>query len=159
MNAPVWQQQWAGLSAREKQGVTLAAAAVGLLLLWFVAIAPAVQTWQRVPAQRQALEGQWLQMQRMATDARELKGQPPVSAEQSTQALKAATERLGGKAKLAVQGERATLTLTGANTDQLQAWLSEVRSGARARPVDVQLRRNATGLEGQVVVSLARAGG
>jgi general secretion pathway protein M len=152
-------QQWDRLSPREQQGMGWAALAVAVLLLWFVALQPAWRTWQQVPAQRQALEAQWLQMQRLASEARELKGQTPVSAEQSRQALKAATDRLGAKAKLSLMGERATLTINGVTPEQLQAWLGEVRSGARARPVDLQLRRSATGLDGMVVLSLSASAG
>lgn len=152
-------QRWAGLTPREQQGLSWAALALAVLLLWFVALQPAWRTWQQVPTQRQALETQALQMQRLSTEARELKGQSPVSAEQSLQALKAATDRLGAKAKLSLLGERATLTVTGITPEQLQAWLSEVRSGARARPVDLQLRRNANGLEGLVVLSLPASAG
>jgi general secretion pathway protein M len=152
-------QRWASFTPREQQGLGWAALAVAVLLLWFVALQPAWRTWQQAPAQRQALETQTLQMQRLASEARDLKGQSPVSAEQSLQALKAATDRLGPKAKLSLQGERATLTVTGLTPEQLQAWLSEVRSGARARPVDLQLRRNANGLDGMVVLSLPASAG
>ncbi|MBK7615073.1 MAG: type II secretion system protein M [Vitreoscilla sp.] len=152
-------QRWASLTPREQQGLSWATLALAVLLLWFAALQPAWRTWQQVPTQRQALETQALHMQRLASDARELKGQSPVSAEQSLQALKAATDRLGAKAKLSLLGERATLTVTGITPEQLQAWLSEVRSGARARPVDLQLRRNANGLDGMVVLSLPASAG
>jgi len=152
-------QRWASFTPREQQGLGWAALALAVLLLWFVALQPAWRTWQQVPAQRQALESQLLQMQRLASEARDLKGQSPVSAEQSLQALKAATDRLGAKAKLSLLGERATLSVSGVTPEQLQAWLSEVRSGARARPVDLQLRRSANGLDGLVVLSLPAAAG
>jgi general secretion pathway protein M len=151
--------RWALLAPREQQAVWLAAAAVGLLLLWFVGLQPAWRTFTQVPAQRETLETQWLQMQRMAGEARELKAQPPVAAAQSTEALKASTDRLGTKAKLLVQADRATLTLTGVSPEQLRSWLAEVRSGARARPIDLQLNRGADGLSGQVVVSLPASAG
>ena len=157
--AAALRQRWAAFTPREQQGLGWAALAVAVLLLWFVALQPAWRTWQQVPAQRQALEMQSLQMQRLAAEASDLKGQSPVSAEQSLQALKAATDRLGTKGKLNLLGERATLTVTGITPEQLQAWLSEVRSGARARPVDLQLRRNANGLDGMVVLSLPAAAG
>ena len=55
---------------------------------------------------------------------------------------------------LSLQGERAVLTLNGASTSQLRAWLAEVRSGARARPVEANLTRGAEGYSGTVVVAL-----
>lgn len=150
---------WARLAPREQQAVWLAAAALAVLLLWFVGLQPAWRTWRQVPAQREALESQWLQMQRLAGEARELKAQPPVAASQSAEALKASTDRLGSKAKLQIQADRATLTLNGVSAEQLRSWLAEVRSGARARPIDLQLNRGAEGLSGQVVVSLPAAAG
>jgi general secretion pathway protein M len=151
--------QWARLASREQQAVMLAVVAVALLLLWFVALQPAWRTWTQVPAQREALEGQWLQMQRLASEARDLKAQPPVAATQSAQALKAATDRLGAKAKMLAQSDRATLTVTNVSPEELRSWLAEVRSGARARPVDLQINRSDSGLTGQVVVTLPGTNG
>jgi general secretion pathway protein M len=154
---PALLARWQALAVRERQALLAAGAALAVLIIWQVAIAPAWTTWKQAPAQLRALETQTLQLQRMATEARELKGQPPVDASQSAAALKAATERLGDKAKLSVIGDRATITLTGATADQLRAWLQEVRQGARGRPVEVQLRRVDGGLSGTVVVSLPGA--
>ena len=147
--------RWAALSARERQLVLLAAAALATLLVWLLLVRPVWQTWREVPAQSRALEIELLQMQRLAAEARELKAQAPVNAAQSAEALKAATGRLGAQGKLSLIGDRATLTLSGASPAQLRTWLAEVRAGARARPVDLQLQRSDTGLQGTVVVSLA----
>lgn len=151
-------QRWTGLSARERQLVLVAAAALLALLLWSLLIRPVWQTWRDVPAQSRALEIELLQMQRLATEARELKAQAPVNAAQAADALKAATERLGPQGKLSQIGDRATLTLTGATPAQLRTWLAEARAGARARPVDLQLQRTDAGLSGTVVVSLSGGG-
>lgn len=147
-----WQQRWQSLSRRDQQALTLAAAVLGALLLWTLAVAPAWRTWRDVPVQRELLEVQRLQMQRLADEARELKQQTAVTAEQSQQALQAATERLGAAGKLSVSGARATLTLNGATPDQFTAWLSEARNGARARAIELNLQRSDAGLRGQVVV-------
>lgn len=145
---------WGRLARREQQALSAALVVVGLALLWWVGLQPAWKTWRDVPLQREQLEVQGLEMQRLASEARDLKAQPSVSPEQSTQALQAATERLGSKGKLSVVGDRATLTVSGVSTDQLAAWLAEVRSGARARPVELQLNRAEAGLSGQVAVAL-----
>jgi len=150
-------QRWAAMNARERRMVLVAGALVALALLWFIALRPAWTTWQQVPAQARTLEAQWLEMQRLASETRELKAQPPVNAAQSAQALKAASDRLGTQAKLSLVGDRATLTLNGATPEQLRTWLGEVRSGARARPVELQVTRAGAGLSGQVVVSLPGA--
>jgi general secretion pathway protein M len=148
-------QRWATLAPRERVMVAVAAASVAALLLWYVGLANAWQTWKKAPAEKRALEVEWMQMQRLATEARDLKAQSPVNAAQAGEALKSATERLGAAGKISQMGDRATLTLTGASPEQLRTWLAEVRSGARARPVEMQLNRASGGLSGQVVVTLA----
>jgi general secretion pathway protein M len=157
MNLAELRQRWARLSPRERNLVAVGGAALGLLLLWYVGLASAWTTWKTAPAQLRAGEADWMQMQRLATEARDLKAQPPVSAAQAAEALKSATERLGAHGKLSQLGDRATLNINGASPEQLRTWLAEVRSGARARPIDVQVSRAEGGLSGQVVVSLAAA--
>jgi len=154
--APV-RQRWAALSVRDRRLSALAGAVLGLFITWTLAVHPAWRTLQAAPAQRDALDAQWQAMQRLAAEAKELRGAPPVSIEQSSAALQAATERLGNKGRLSVQGERAVLTLQGASTSQLRDWLAEARSGARARPVEARLTRAAQGYSGTVVVALGGA--
>ncbi|MFZ5550466.1 MAG: type II secretion system protein GspM [Pseudomonadota bacterium] len=148
-------QRWAGMAPRERAMVAVAGAAVALLLLWQVGLSHAWSTWKTAPAERRALEVEWMQMQRLASEARDLKAQPPVNATQAAEALKSATERLGAAGKINQIGDRATLTLTGASPEQLRTWLAEARSGARARPVEMQVTRANGGLSGQVVLTLA----
>ena len=146
--------RWAALAPREQRGLVIAAVAVGLLVAWWLLVAPALRTLRETPAQLDRLESQLQQLQRVAAEARELKGAAPVSPAQSATALKAAADRLGDKAKLNVQGDRATLTLNGASPEALAAWLGEARSAARARPLEAQLTRGAQGYSGTVVVQV-----
>jgi general secretion pathway protein M len=147
----------ATLPLRERRLLTIAGAALLALILWLVAIQPAWRTLKAAPAQIDALELQWQTMQRLAAEARELRGTAPMSLEQSSAALKAATTRLADNGRLSVQGERAVLTLNNASTAQLREWLAEARSGARARPVEASLSRAAQGYSGTLVVSLGGA--
>ncbi|NDY92778.1 type II secretion system protein GspM [Ideonella livida] len=147
--------RWQALSPRERLMLTVAAAAVGLLLLWWVALQPVWQTWRTVPPKARALEAQWLQMQAQAQEARDLRGQPAVGAQQAAEALQAASARLGAKASLQVLADRATLTLKDLSPEELRQWLGEARQAARARPVEAQITRQASGLlRGQVVLQL-----
>lgn len=149
--------RWKAMAPRERTGVTVAAVVVAALLLWLVAIAPALRTAREAPAQLDRLDAQLLGMQRLAAEARDLKAGPPIGAAQASAALKSATERLGDRARLAMLGDRATLTLTGVSGDGLRQWLAEARSGARARPVEAQLTRAPQGFTGTVVVTLPGA--
>lgn len=150
-------QWWASLSARDRRLIALAGTVLGLFITWTLAVQPAWRTLQAAPAQRESLDAQWQAMQQLAAEAKGLRGAPPVSIDQSSAALQVATERLGDKGRLALQGERAVLTVQGASTSQLRDWLAEARSGARARPVEARLTRAAQGYSGTVVVALGGA--
>ena len=139
---------WHERAPREQRALVWMVAAVAVALLWFVALAPAWRIVARAPAQIDAADAQWQQMQGLAAEARELRGTAPVGAGQAEVVLKAATARLGDKGRLALQGDRAVLTL--------RDWLGEVRTGARARPVEATLTRGPAGLSGTIVVALER---
>ncbi len=68
--------------------------------------------------------------------------------------LKAATDDLGGKGKLSVQNDRAVLSLTGANGEDLRKWLIQARGGARARPIEATLTRAGDGYNGTLIVAI-----
>ncbi|KQW02620.1 type II secretion system protein GspM [Rhizobacter sp. Root1221] len=148
-------ERWRALGERERLGATIAAALIGVWIVWAVTVQPAWRTIREAPAQIDALDAQLQAMQRMAAETRELRAVSPVSPVQQQEALKAATDRLGAeKARLTVQGDRATLTLTGVTGEQLRRWLGEARSGARARPVETQLTRGAEGYAGTLTLTL-----
>lgn len=150
--------RWAALSARDRRAASIAIAAVGLLLLWLVALRPAWQATRTLPGEVQRLDAQLQQMQRLAAEARSLRGAAAVPTAQSAAALRASSEVLGDGARLLVAGDRATLTLTDVAGDELQRWLLEAREGARARPLEVNLTRNPQGnFAGSVVVALPGA--
>ena len=154
--APV-RSWWAALPRREKALLGWAGALLGLVLVWMLAMQPALRTLAAAPAELDALELQWQGMQKLAAEARDLRGTTPMAPAQSQAALKAATERLGDKGRLSLQGDRAVLTLTNASSGQLRDWLSEARSGARARPVEAKLSRAPQGYSGSLIVALGAA--
>lgn len=145
---------WQARAPREQRLLVLAAAAVAVALLWFVALAPALRTLARAPAEIAAAQAQLQTMQRLAAEARELRAAAPVSVEQAGIALQAATARLGDKGRLVLQGDRATLTVRDIGSGALRDWLTEARSGARARPAEATLTRSPGGLSGTVIVAL-----
>jgi general secretion pathway protein M len=145
---------WAGLVPRELRLLALAGTVVVLGLVWALAVQPAWRTLQRAPGEIEKLDTQLQAMQRLATEAQQLRAAPPVTAEQATAALQAATARLGEQGKLALQGSgRAVLTLSNAGSGALRDWLAEARAGARAKPLEANLSRGAQGYSGTVVLS------
>lgn len=147
-------QRWQALPERERLGLTLAGIAVGIALAWMIGVAPALRTLRETPAQIDALDLQLQSMQRMAAEAKELRGTAPVPATLAADALKSATDRLGDRGRLTLMGDRATLTLTGVTSEALRGWLVEARSGARARPLEAQLTRGPQGYAGTIVVGI-----
>lgn len=153
-----WRARWQALGARERRATVVAAWVLGLFLMWGLAIAPAWRTSRAAPGQLDLLDTQLQQMQRLAGEARELRATPTLNSAQSVAALRAASETLGAAGRLQVAGDRATLTLTGANGTQLRDWLAEARSAARARPLEANLTRGAQGYSGSIVVALPSGG-
>ena len=148
---------WLARTARERRAVILVAGVLALLLVWSLFVQPAWRSARAAPAVLDQLDAELQQMQRVAGESRALRAVAPVSQTQAGAALKAASERLGDKAKLNLQGDRATLTLTGISPEALRAWLNEARSGARARPVEASLQRGASGFTGSLTVALGAA--
>jgi general secretion pathway protein M len=149
--------RWQAVGARERRLIGLALGVLGAFVVWSVAIQPAWRTLRDAPQTLDRLDAQLLQMRALGAEVRELRAAPGQNVEQSTQALQAASARLGGQARLSLQGDRAVLTLNGVSSSQLRQWLAEARAGARARPVEAQLSRTAQGFSGNIVLSLGAA--
>ena len=148
------QTRYAKLDARERQMVVAIAGLLAFLLVWLILVRPAWKTLDEAPALREQADAQLLQMQAISTEAKQLRALPPVPQPVAEQVLKSATDDLGGKAKLSVQGDRATLSVTGINGEDLRKWLLQARGGARARPVEATLTRAGDGYNGTLVVAI-----
>ena len=146
--------RYAKLDARERQMVVLIGGLLGFLIVWLVFVRPAWKTLDEAPALRAQADAQLLQMQAIANEAGQLRALPPVPPSVSEQILKSATDGLGSKGKLSVQGDRAILTVTGINGEELRKWLIQARGGARARPIEATLTRAGDGYNGTLVVSI-----
>lgn len=145
---------WRARAPRERIALALAASVLIVLVVWALLVAPALTTLRSAPQQLESLELQLQQMRGMASEVRELRNMTPVAAAQSGLAIKAAAERHGDKVRLSLQGDRALITLVGASPEQLRALLVEVRSAARARPIEAQLTRTPTGYSGTLVFNV-----
>lgn len=137
--------RWNSLLPREKTLVQVSAAVVGAALLWWLAVAPALQTLRSAEAQHQALDTQLQQMQRLQAQATQLQNQPKINPDEAQRALEAAMkQRLGSSAQLNVAGDRATVTFKGTPADAIAPWLAQVRTNARTLPVEAKLVRSTT---------------
>ena len=139
----VLRARWLALSPRERHLSSLAAAAAGLLLVWWIAIAPALATLARAEVRRTALEAQQRHMQVLQAEAQRLQAQPKIGYDESLRALQAAVQQgLGGTAQINVSGDRAIVTLRATPASTLAAWLGQVRANAHAVPLEARLTRS-----------------
>ena len=146
--------RYARLDTRERQMVIVIGIALAFLIVWLVLVRPAWNTLDTAPALRAQADAQLLQMAAISSEAKQLRALPPVQASVAEQVLKAATDELGGKGKIAIAGDRATLSVTGINGEDLRKWLMQARGGARARPIEATLTRAGDGYNGTLVVLL-----
>ncbi|MCS4511020.1 type II secretion system protein GspM [Xylophilus ampelinus] len=136
--------RWNALAARERSMVRLAAAAVGIALVWWVALAPALRTLQVAETRRNTLDAQQQRLLALQAEARRLKAQPKAGYDESLRALEASVrDGLAGTGRLSVVGERATVTLRGTPPEVLAAWLARARANAHALPIEGKLMRSA----------------
>jgi general secretion pathway protein M len=148
---------WQSRAPRERQLIVVMVVSVTILLVWLILIQPALRILREAPLELDRLDQQMQQMQLAASEMQGLRAASPVPTEQASTALRAATAQLGSGAKLAIQGDRAVLTFSGIQGDALRGWLGEARSAARARPVEAQMVKAATGYSGSITVTLGGA--
>jgi general secretion pathway protein M len=152
--------RWDAASKRERIGLILAVLSLSGYLLWSVGLQPALKTLKSAPVQLQELDDQVQQMQRLAAEAHDLRALPAVSASEAETALMAASARLGPATRVTPSGDRATVTFSEVSPAAFQAWLGEIRGAARARVLEAQLQRNASGnpsYSGTVTLGVVRA--
>lgn len=147
--------RWTAMSARERLYVGVGAALVGTVAVYVLAIRPAWQVVREAPTRIAELDVELQHMRRLAAETKELRGTPRTAPTQAAGALKSATDPLGSAGRLTIAGDRATLTLTQANSEQLRRWLIDARSAARVRTVEATLSRSPSGgYSGSIVVAM-----
>lgn len=153
-----WQAKWSAMAPRERRMATIAGWLLLLAVVVLIGIRPAWRTLSITPAQLKEVDAQLDQMRRLADEAQLLRQRPPVPPAQAEAALRSASDRLGPAATLSLQGDRATLALRDVPGESLATWLDEVRTAARARPLEANLQQTQAGrYNGSVVLSLSTA--
>ncbi|QHI98302.1 type II secretion system protein M [Xylophilus rhododendri] len=137
-----WRARWEAMSPRERYLSTLAASAVAILLVWAIALAPALRSLQKVQVQRQQLDAQLQQMLALQAEARQLAAQPRIGREAALRALQESVTALGSGAQMQVSGERAVINLRAIPAASVASWLGQARTNARVAPVEMRLVRS-----------------
>lgn len=151
------QAAWAALAPRERWLLGSALSVVMLTVLWWVGVAPALDTLRNAESRHRSLDAQLQTMRALAAEAGSLQALPHINTDGSRKALDLSVKQgLGATAQLAVAGERATVTLKGTSAKALAEWLVQARSNARTLPIEAHLSLNAarTGWDGSVVLAL-----
>jgi general secretion pathway protein M len=139
--APMLRARWDGLAERERTLVRCALALVGVAVLWWLGLAPALHTVRTAGAEQLALQARLEQMKTLQSQAQSLRAQPRIGYDEALRALRASVQSLGERAQIGVTGERATVTLRSIPADALAQWLVQARLNARALPTDARLTR------------------
>ena len=135
---------WGWAASGALLGLLLAGAVVAAAALWWLALAPALATLRAADAQHRQLDAQLQQMRSLQTQAAALQSQPKLGFDDAQRTLEALLkQKLGASAQMSVIGDRASITLKGANADALAQWLTQARINARAVPSEVRLVRSA----------------
>ena len=152
--------RWTLLDSRERTLVFAALSVVGVALLWWIGISPALSTLRQADAQQRSLAAQVQKMQSLQVQAQAIQSQPKINRDEAMRALESSVKGLGPTAQLNVAGDRATVTLRNTAADALARWLSQARVNARAIPSEARLTRSAASpggpaaWDGTVVLSL-----
>lgn len=145
--------------------VTLAAVLVMVALLWWVGIAPALQTLRQFDASNRQLELQVQQMQSLQQQAHALQGNASaISPSAARRSLDTATPKLlGASAQVTLVGDRVTVRFKDVEAAALAQWLAQMRESAKALPVQTELERSkvdtALRWSGSVTLALQTAEG
>ena len=156
MNASALRTRWQSLPAREKKLVAATVAVLAVVLLWLVALRPALGVLRSAQQQHRSVDAQLQRMRGLQAQAQALQSQPKQSHEEALRKLEVSIrQRLGTSARFAVTGDRVSVTLTATPPDALAQWITQARVDARALPSEARLVRNAGGLwEGTMMLSL-----
>lgn len=156
MNRQALLARWNALAPRERTLVAAAAGLVGVALVWWVLLGPAIATLRAAEAQHRALDAQLAHMQRLQQQAKAMQSLPRQSPDEAMRQLEAAIrQQLGVSARYSIAGDRVTVTLANTPATSLAQWLSQVRTNARAIPGEAKLTRNASGgWDGTLVLAL-----
>ena len=134
---------WQRLAAREQTLVLLAAAVIGLALLWWLLLAPALHTLKTSAARHAAVDAQLRQMQQWQAEAQQLQDAPRTPALDAPAQLQRSVQQLpGGSARVVIAGDQATVTLQAVPAEALAQWLAQLRTSAHAVPQQAHLKRS-----------------
>jgi len=135
------QARWQAASRAEQRGLSAGLVVLMLVLLWWLAVAPALAVWRSAAPQQAALDGELQHMLSLQARAQALQALPKLNALDARRALEDSLKSLGAAAQMTQQLDRLTVTLKGVPAQALAQWLSSSRQNAHLVPVEAHLKR------------------
>ena len=153
-------QDWiSGRSVREQLLIKASLFLISLYVIFFFAIAPALDSLHKSAAKAQVLDRQWGELLGMQSELKSIKSLPVMDAVQASEKLQTLTTQLGPLNKITIQDSSVRLQLKGVSPESLGEFLPELRKVAQAQVLATNLRLDSqTKLwEGSITVSLPSA--
>ena len=149
MNLAEAKAKWARLPARDKVLIRVASVLIIALLLWLVALAPAIRTIRSFDSTQKAQEAKLQQMLNLQAQAQSMQNLPRVSQAAAVTALESSIEQsFGNRAEIIFNGGNATVNVRGISAEDLAKWLSNIRTNARTVAIQARLTRTNIGWNG-----------
>jgi general secretion pathway protein M len=150
--------RWTALAPREQLMLATAVVLIVLAILWMLFVGPALSTLRTAETQRRTVDAQLQRMAALRSQATAMQSQPKQNRDEAVRQLELATrQHLGTSGRMAISGDRVTVTLTATPAGAFAQWLSQARAAAHALPAEAHLVRNAGGTwDGSLVLALPR---
>lgn len=131
--------QWQALSAREQRGLSALGIVLAGVLLWSIAVAPALHVLSDSNNRRIQMSQQQAHMLSLQLQAQALQTRTPLSRDEAIRHLQSLTP--AAHIQLTPQGDRVVVQLKAVPASTLAHWLAQARSQAQALPVEAHLTR------------------
>ncbi len=144
MNTSILGNGWNSLAVRERRLLGAAAWLVAGAAVWWIALAPALETLGRAQGQHLSLDAQLQRMLALKAEAQSLQSLARAGGGDPRAALEASLKKsFDAAATVQLAGDRATVTLKAVPAHALANWLVDLRANARLLPSEARLTRPA----------------
>ena len=147
-------EYWLQASAREQVALRVAATLVLLALFWWVGLQPPLKALKNARTQAPVVRAQYEQMLQLQAQAAAMRAQVQQPVSDPTAALQDSITTLEKSARVALSGERATISFKQARPADMALWLEQVRLKAHSSVLEMHLSQAAGLWSGSVVVQL-----
>ena len=147
-------EYWLQASAREQVALRVAATLVLLALFWWVGLQPPLKALKNARTQAPVVRAQYEQMSQLQAQAAAMRTQVQQPVSDPKAALQDSITTLEKNARVALSGERATISFKQARPADMALWLEQVRLKAHSSVLEMHLSQAAGLWSGSVVVQL-----